>query len=496
MTEQKLIPSVFDFSSKPASSFFRGLTRPRPFSTTPSHEPSTRTDHNDAELKLPKISSLACMIGLNALSQVSMFIVVSSASKYAESLGGTATFAGLVIGIPVVFAGLALIPLMAIDRGAYSIPIYFACIMAIIGHILYGLANYANFLYLILIGRCVIGFGFTNFMYSKRFCSDARIVGIRRRTTLAGWLVIGQGIGFSVGPFIGGLLYKVGFGNRVFNGYSSPGWVMAVAWVAFWAVCLRYFDDVPRVRPQNVDPPIQLSPVPFPQHTPVTVADESAMSSATEVNSISSPITHAQQGEDQHHISPRQWGVIATMCWFAMTCFFILGGWESNIPVYTAEAFGYSPFAAGNFIALGGIATFPFLLLNLYLVRRLQDRYILLFGTVSGMLGLLITLAILKTHTVTFGSLFVCWFLVALGFNVASTVTMSLLSKQCPPEWNGRLSLAIQYSNFSGRVSGAVWGGSGLKIGMLNYVGLEIALVGIGAIMFFTLWREMKAKTG
>ena len=184
------------------------------------------------------------------------------------------------------------------------------------------------------------------------------------------------------------------------------------------------------------------------------------------------------------------------MCWFAMTCFFILGGWESNLPIFTAQVFGYSPFAAGNFIALGGICTFPLLFVNLYLARRIQDRYILLFGVLSGLLGLLITVAILKADVVTFGSLFVCWFLVALGFNIASTVTMSLLSKQCPPEWNGRLSLAIQYSNFAGRVSGAVWGGAGIKVGMLNYVGLEIALVGIGGVLFLTLWRELKAKTG
>ena len=51
-------------------------------------------------------------------------------------------------------------------------------------------------------------------------------------------------------------------------------------------------------------------------------------------------------------------------------------------------------------------------------------------------------------------------------------------------------------SNYTGRVMGAVWGGSGVKVGMLNYIGLEIALIGIGAIMFMTLWRELKAKTG
>ena len=67
------------------------------------------------------------------------------------------------------------------------------------------------------------------------------------------------------------------------------------------------------------------------------------------------------------------------MCWFAMTCFFILGAWEANIPVFTASPsplspFDFSPFAAGNLIALGGAATFPFLFLNVFLAKRYQDR--------------------------------------------------------------------------------------------------------------------------
>jgi hypothetical protein len=56
--------------------------------------------------------------------------------------------------------------------------------------------------------------------------------------------------------------------------------------------------------------------------------------------------------------------------------------------------------------------------------------------------------------------------------------------------------MAIQYSNYTGRVTGAIWGGSGVSVGMLNFVGLEIAMVGIGAIMFTTLWRDLKTKTG
>ena len=201
------------------------------------------------------------------------------------------------------------------------------------------------------------------------------------------------------------------------------------------------------------------------------------------------------------YMTPAQRGVAATMCWFAMTCFFILGAWESNIPVFTgsdapANPFYFSPFAAGNLIALGGACTIPFLLLNLHFARRVQDRHTLALGVSLGLAGLLVALAILAAERVNYGSFFVAWFLVALGFNVASTVTLSLLSKQLPGEWNGRVSLFIQWSNYTGRVTGAVWGGAGVKVGMLGYVGFQIGLVSIGAAMFTTLWKNLKAKTG
>ena len=48
-----------------------------------------------------------------------ILIIVSTSSLYAEQLGGNATFSGLVIGIPTVFAGMALIPLMRYDKGTY-----------------------------------------------------------------------------------------------------------------------------------------------------------------------------------------------------------------------------------------------------------------------------------------------------------------------------------------------------------------------------------------
>ncbi|TDL23365.1 MFS general substrate transporter [Rickenella mellea] len=457
----------------------------------------------DIEHHLPRRSSLAIILLFNALIQITLFIIVSSSSAYAKHLGGSSTFSGLVIGVPLSISGVALIPLMKYDQGKYGRPLHVCCGFMVLGHVLYGLAYHANFLYLILLGRMVQGVGFAFSMYTKRYCSDTRIVGIRRRTTLAGYLVLGQGIGMSAGPFFGGLLYKVGFKNSVFNGYSAPGWIMAGVWIAFWIAATILFEDVPdSPRHEAIElPSINIM---------IPAADLSKQpkeySSRPDPPPLQSPTSSTSPPPPPFELepfrtTPQQRGVIFCMCWFAMSCFFILGAWEANIPVYGSSMLSslhWSPYAAGNFLALGGAATIPFLLLNLFAARRTQDRSILALGTGLGLAGLILALILFRGHMVKvhYAGLFICWFLVALGFNLATTCTLSLLSKQLPPSWNARSSLAIQYSNFTGRVAGSVWGGSGVHVGMRNYIGLEVALIGIGGLLFTTLWRELKAKTG
>ncbi|KAJ7574829.1 major facilitator superfamily domain-containing protein [Mycena floridula] len=434
-------------------------------------QPSGETIDSVAEdeLKLPKASSLVIILLTHFLLQITFFIVVSSTNEYAIHLGGTSTFSGVVIGIPTAVSALALIPLLRYDGGNYRMPLDVCCASSIIGMILYASAYKANWLYLILIGRCINGFGFAFWMYTKRYCTDSRIVGLRRRTTLASWLVMGQGLGMSMGPFAGGLLFKIGFKNDVFNGFTSPGWIMAFVWAIFWILTLYFYEDPPAVNPA----------------IEITEISETSGVQRPRVSFFSS-------------LTLGQWGTIFCMCWFALTCFFILGAWESNLPVFGAsfDKFRWSPFAAGNFIALGGITTFPFLIVNLFVARRIQDRKILSFGTALGSAGLIVFLSLLKTNHVNYVGTFFCWWAVALGFNVASTVTTSLLSKQLDPKWNAWSSLAIQYSNNAGRVFGAVWGGSGLVVGMPNYIGLELGLVGIGAMLFTCFWRDLKARPG
>lgn len=368
-------------------------------------------------------------------------------------------------------------------------------------HILYALAYPTNFLYLILIGRTVTGLAFPSFMYNKKYCSDARIVGIRRRTTLASVLVVTQGIGLSLGPFLGGLLYKIGFQNAIFNGFTSPGWIMAGVWAIFWVFATKFYEDpkmeleIHEMQSQGVvalsEPKLGSS-----GHDVVTTlpsTSESRLPSSPTFTTVTSTPPHNFKS-----LNLQQWGVMVCMCWCAMTSWFILGAWESNLPVFGASfpSFHWSPFTAGNFIALGAVCCFPFLLANLFVARRIEDRKLLAFGSAFGSAGLIVFIVTLQTKTISYGTLFVSWWSVALGFNLASTVTVSLLSKQLPHGWNGRNNLAVEYSSYAGRVGGAIWGGSGVKVGMIGYAGLEMGLVALGAVLFCMLWRDLKAKRG
>jgi MFS family permease len=94
----------------------------------------------------------------------------------------------------------------------------------------------------------------------------------------------------------------------------------------------------------------------------------------------------------------------------------------------------------------------------------MQDRKILAMGSGLGAAGLVVFAILLgvgkrSSHDpVSYGSLFICWWAVALGFNMASTVCVSLLSKQLPSERNRWAGLVVQLSIWSGRTAGTVLG--------------------------------------
>ncbi|KAJ6545761.1 hypothetical protein B0H19DRAFT_1267125 [Mycena capillaripes] len=132
-----------------------------------------------------------------------------------------------------------------------------------------------------------------------------------------------------------------------FRNFHSPGWVTSFITVFFSIGSLDLFHDLPK-------------PHRFFSSNSVELGAGLALDSAPPV-----PAEVPVEEYGIWQLSEQQWGVIISMRWSSMSCFFVLGAWDSNIPIFTAAAFNYTPYAAGSFIALGGIATLPFLLASI-----------------------------------------------------------------------------------------------------------------------------------
>jgi hypothetical protein len=302
------------------------------------------------------------------------------------------------------------------------------------------------------------------------------------------------------------VLYKsVGFGENnekvIFNGFTSPSWIMAAAWLVFWAIAALFFEDAESTIP---NPPI-LPPAQFESHgdglQATTIIGNQQRGLGREIPLTQTMMPSIHSTKDLHHISFGECRLIFTMCWFSMTSFFHLAAWISNVPAFAASkisSLNWTPFQSGNIIALGDATIIPFLALNIYFSSRFQDRFIIAVGLFLGSIGLVVLLAVLSISParVNLPIILTSWALVCLGFNLITTCTLSLLSKQLLSEWHRKLSLVVQYSNYLGTSTGSIWGGSGVTVGMKWYVGLEIGLVGIGAILLSTVWKNAKAKKG
>ncbi|KAK0548111.1 hypothetical protein OC845_003734 [Tilletia horrida] len=218
------------------------------------------------------------------------------------------------------------------------------------------------------------------------------------------------------------------------------------------------------------------------------------------------PIISIEEQESRTHapktrLSASNWASLGLMCWTAMLTFFTIGAWEVNIPVFSADFPGlnWTEAKAGNVLALGAVIVLPLLFGLVFLAKHIQDRQILLTGMSIGLGGLIIHMVTLTPgleRSINFGSFFTSWVLVALGYNMMSTVTLSLLSKQVPPEFNNYTSLIIQLSNYSGRLGGAFWGTAVDQVGQRAIMSVELVLTLVGMLGTFVLWSRMYAPKG
>ncbi|KAL7748149.1 hypothetical protein RI367_006505 [Sorochytrium milnesiophthora] len=428
---------------------------------------------NDENMLPPKIS-LALILTANFLFNVSFYIIIPTAADYATILGATQLFGGLVIGVVTFSSAMSLIPLSRVPmfRDRYIPCLNLAAGALCAGNILYAIAMQTNFLYLILIGRFINGFGFTGWLFVKRYCTDPRVVGLRRRTMCSTLLVTAQTLGMVAGPLLGGWIAHVSPDhtvNRLFNVETNPAWVMTAVWFMYWIAVRVWFQEVPAI-------------------------------SANDARLQSYAVTVARE---PFELTLQIKLVAAAMSFIAFTVFFELGSWESSIPNLGKHLWLWSEFTAGNFIGLIGLGSFVLILPMTRFTRALQDRWIMVVGIALGLAGSLVCLAMLcvgprgfpseSAMVATYG---VAWFLMCWGMNLASTITLSLMSKQMPNHLSDKASLVVQLSNYTGRTTGAIWGAAREAVTDVGVAGLQTTVIALALLFTLALWRPLKACTG
>jgi hypothetical protein len=164
---------------------------------------------------------------------------------------------------------------------------------------------------------------------------------------------------------------------------------MAAVWVVYWICVTKWFED-PVLKQRQVELSTLSAASTHRVSNPTSDSSSSLHSVTVRVTTQGlPPQAEVQPTSPSTHTNMTlpQWGVTFTMCWFAMTCFFVLGAWEANLPVFGAPGAGpfeWSPFAAGNFIALGGICAFPFLAGNVsYFLPQRETPYLRTSGLLS-----------------------------------------------------------------------------------------------------------------
>ncbi|KDO18921.1 hypothetical protein SPRG_15763 [Saprolegnia parasitica CBS 223.65] len=424
----------------------------------PSTNDISTAPNDDDENKLPPTPSLGLILVANFLFNVSFYIIVPTATLYARSLGATDLYSGLVIGSITLTSALSLVPLQHVlcFRDYYMPTLHLAASTLVLGHLLYALAHALDSLGLLLVGRLVNGLGFTGWLFVKRYCTDPRLVGYRRRTMCANLLVAAQTLGMVGGPLLGAFLAKYAPATGLWNAFTAPGWLMAFVWLVYWLVARILFVDAP----------------------PRTQGD----------------LHDIAQAKLSHLDRRRRWTVLA-MALGSLTIFFELGAWESNIPVFIDAAWAWTSFDAGVLIAIGGFASFALILPLSFYTKRCPDRLVLAAAFGLALAGTIVHQCTLVHPTsVTLG---LSWFLVCWGMNLGSTITLSLLTKTLPDALSDKAAIVIQLSNYSGRLTGAMWGTAGSVVGGDYVVGLgNLGLLLVSTALLVHVWRSLDAPTG
>ena len=373
------------------------------------------------------LSQKILMRAYQSLSLVALTIVIPTSRSFTSKLGGDDLFAGLLVGLMPLSAGIMSIPnIWIIQRVEFRTMVLMGLMSLLVGNVVYGLANLAGSKWFLLISRSIMGLFGAGPLIAWSFV--ARSFGVEKRSKFSSIMGAFTSLGFSLGPFLGWALEKITQGLEidgvVFNVYTIPAWF--VSCICFFMIIFVF---IFLKEPPKIDRTTTI---------PMTLRQRLSTWTASYVLAIGT----------------------------TLTCSFINGGVFSSFETYvmalTQKTWGWTVDNSALYLAGIMFVLFPATLWSATL-RKYQDRKVVLTFQVVGSINFLWMYHYSNDKVVDI-VLFTIGACIALSANmIATSFTWALQTKLTPPDQRAAL-LGMNASVYMlGRGSGAFIGSAGLS---------------------------------
>ncbi|CAI9093916.1 OLC1v1029523C2 [Oldenlandia corymbosa var. corymbosa] len=329
--------------------------------------------------------SLLLNLANTFLYMVNTYIIVPTADDYSMSLGAAATVCGVVIGAMAVAQIFSSVYFSAWSNRSYFKPLVFSSIVLFLGNTLYALAYDCNSIAILLIGRLMCGLGSARAV-NRRYISDC--VPLKIRMQASAGFVSASALGMACGPALAGLLQtKFKVYKLTFNQDTLPGWVMAIAWLAYLIWLWISFREPAHETEAN----------PVSEGSKKVTVDSDALEKGVAQPLLLTTEEHAQQDDDQDYDESEEasedsrlpatsigsaYRLLTPSVKVQLLIYFMLKYVMeillSESSVVTTYYFGWSTSSVSIFLACLGLTVLPVnIFVGSYISNMFEDRYIL-----------------------------------------------------------------------------------------------------------------------
>eukprot|EP01135_Chromosphaera_perkinsii_P003369 Nk52_evm15s241 gene=Nk52_evmTU15s241 len=418
---------------------------------------------------MPDIVTFSLVLFSGFLVNANYFVIFPTVREYCNSLHADETFFGWVLSIQNLIQLFLLFPIDYASRFSFKYTYMALTFTGVFGNVLYALGSFLESKWALLGGSALIGVSCSVWICYRKFVAET--TGSDERTKAFTYLMLAICTGYCAGPLLGVALSFVHFNisSIEFNGYTTPGWFMAVTWGVFALLISILFKEPSRVSDSDGDENcVSASPL----------GDAPATNIGNKATDLLDTISYRL--------------AVAACGLFPVLAQFLMGVLETTVTVVGPNSFDWSVTTVGVF--LSGIASLclPVSFITSRLSASVMDRTIIICSLTILLVGVFL-LTEWPSLPFTMYQFCVGATLIFVGQGLLDSIAYSLASKMVPSYTEGRFSkknllFILNLGLCIGRPLGPLWGaestvpavgmfGVGLLIISLTVIAFVLALI-------------------